>query len=155
MILVSEYVSEETILPELGATSPEEAFRQIVAQLARLGAVRDGKGLFEALCEREAIMTTGLGGGIAIPHAWTPDVTRVVIVLGRAPGGMEWRALDGRPVNLMFLLATPEDDPWRHLQMLARISRLARSKELRSRLTHAASAREMLEAVAQSDRAAS
>ncbi len=148
MLQIADYVSERTLVPELAASSPEEALRLLVARLRDAGKVARGDELYEALCKREEIMSTGLGRGIALPHAWAPEVREVAIAVGRSRQGFDYRALDGQPVHLVFLLATPEENPWLHLQLLARLSHLARQEALRSRLMQARAGGDMLEAIA-------
>ncbi|MFN7975071.1 MAG: PTS sugar transporter subunit IIA [Acidobacteriota bacterium] len=153
MVHLGEFVSEATILPALRDSTLRAVLGEMVAVLVRSGAVA-GKGseLLAGLEQREEIMSTGLGGGIAIPHAWAHDVTRVAIAVGRSAGGVDYRALDGNPVHIVFLLASPEEDPWRHLQILARISGLLRTPGVKDGILGAPDAREIHAQIVRHDR---
>lgn len=153
MIKVTDFVWDGTILPTLRASSRDDALAELVAATVRVGAVVCGKELLAGLKQREEIMSTGLGGGIAIPHAWASEVKRVVIAVGRSHSGIDYQALDGRPVHLLFLLASPEEDPWRHLQILARISGLLRKEGVTDALLAAEDAARMKADIARYERA--
>lgn len=120
--------------PALASSTAAEALRELIGLVVAAGAACGGTGLHEALLRREEIMTTGLGGEVALPHAWDQDVVRPVVAVGCSRQGIPWNALDGRPVRLVFLLATPEEDPYLHLQALAAIARLARIERLKRQL---------------------
>jgi PTS system nitrogen regulatory IIA component len=99
-------------------------------------AVRAGP-LLEALVGRERVASTGVGDGIALPHASVPGVARVVGALGRSRRGVDFGAADGRPCQLVFLLVAPPSAPGDHLRALSRVARLLRDAAVRRRLVEA------------------
>jgi len=120
-------ISLESIIPPervkiLESTDKESALREMAALFNGLSEVEDGDRLLEAIFERERIMSTGIGLGIAIPHAKIPEVNNFVVALGKAREGIEFNALDGQPVEFIVLIAGPDNQQERYLQLLARIT---------------------------------
>ena len=112
----------------------DEALRFIAAAFARLGVVPDAARLEAGLRERESVMSTGIGGGIGIPHTLSPDVQDASVLLIRPARPLPFDALDGLPVDIILGLVVPESDTSLHLQMLARISRLFRDSRFMATL---------------------
>jgi len=120
-------ISLESIIPPervkiLESTDKEGALREIAALVSAAPEVEDGERLLEAIFEREQIMSTGIGLGIAIPHAKIPAVKDFVVALGKARRPIEFNSLDGNPVDFIVLIAGPDDQQERYLQLLARIT---------------------------------
>lgn len=113
----------DAILATLRGTTIEAIFAELCAPIARAENVAADE-LVAALAEREALASTAIGGGIAIPHGVHPGLRRVVGVLGRAQPGLALDAPDGRPVRLFFALLRPPDFANGHLKALARVSQL-------------------------------
>lgn len=93
--------------------------------------------LLAAVLEREQVLSTGIGHGIAIPHAKSPLVHDLIMVSGSAPAGIPFEALDGEPVRLFFLLIGPESAAGMHVKALSRIARLVRREAVRDALVAA------------------
>ncbi|MEP7012059.1 MAG: PTS sugar transporter subunit IIA [Acidobacteriota bacterium] len=119
----------ELIFPDLGAggRSQQNVLDELAARLAAAGAVPDARELAARLAEREALGSTGVGGGVAIPHCKLAGLSRAILAIGIAPGGIEFRAVDALPVRLFFLVVSPSQSPAEHLQVLAAISRWVRA----------------------------
>lgn len=100
--------------------------------------------VLRAVIERETVLSTGIGGGVAIPHAKTDAVTSLRIAAGRMAREVDYDALDGEPVRLCFLLVGPESDAGGHVKALSRIARVVRSESVRERLAAASDAAEFL-----------
>ena len=120
-------ISLENIIPAartvlLEADNKDEALRELAAVVAGAPEVNDGAGLLEAILEREQIMSTGIGLGIAIPHAKIPSVSDFVVGFGKVRGGLDFNSLDGKPVHFIVMIAGPHDQQERYLQLLARIT---------------------------------
>lgn len=117
----------------------------IIAELCGFMAARCGttpeetREIRTAVLEREAVLSTGIGGGVAIPHGKSEAVADLTLVAGRTREPVEFEALDGRPVRLVLLLVGPESAASLHVKVLSRISRLLRSPDLRRRLIEAES----------------
>lgn len=124
--LFPRLVDERLVFPDLAGTTVEESLAEMSAGLARFGAVRDPDDVARRLVERERLGSTGLGAGIAIPHCKVRDLADVVLAVGVSRTGIDFRAADGVPVTLVFLVLSPSEAPALHLQALARISRIIR-----------------------------
>ncbi|WP_067929150.1 PTS sugar transporter subunit IIA [Alicyclobacillus shizuokensis] len=105
-----------------GATQAE-AVRYLVEQAARLQRVRDVDTVVAAVLQREAEGTTGFGHGIAIPHGKSAAVTEPTLIYGRMVQPVDWQAMDGQPVSVLFMILVPEASHNEHLQMLAQLAR--------------------------------
>ena len=120
-------ISLENIIPPervkvLESTDKESALREMAALASQAPEVQDAERLLEAIFEREEIMSTGIGLGIAIPHAKISAVTDFVVALGKAAKPIEFSSLDGVPVDFIVLIAGPDNQQERYLQLLARIT---------------------------------
>lgn len=128
----------------------EAAIREMAELLAATGAVTDLERLVEAVLAREAQGTTGLGDGIAVPHAKTEAVSSPVVAFARAPEGVDWGAVDGTPARLVFMIAVPGEAAGdEHLRLLARLSRTLMDAEFRRRLLEADGRERLLEVLAE------
>jgi PTS system nitrogen regulatory IIA component len=105
----------------------EETLSEMARRLEASGDVKDAGALTARLLEREKLGCTGLGNGLAIPHGKLAGLEGVLVAIGVVPGGVDFHALDGRPVRLVLLVLSPADAPAGHLQALARISRLVKT----------------------------
>ncbi len=144
-------VDSRLVFTDLKATTLEEALSEMARGLAAAGVVRDAQDLARRLLERERLGCTGLGSGIAIPHCKLKDVSRITLAIGSSCGGVDFRAPDGAPVTLIFLILSPADAPALHLQALARISRLLRTPGVADNLRRASTAEQILEAVKEAE----
>lgn len=106
---------------------------ELVEVLARAGVVTDTARMLADLQARERVMSTGIGGGIAVPHAQSPGATRLALALGRVASPIDFEALDERPVQLVFMVVGPEERGG-FIRVLARISRLLYSGDLQRHL---------------------
>lgn len=119
-------IEERLVFPDLAARTVEEALGEMAAGLERAGVVAKTGDLARRLVEREAMGSTGLGGGLAIPHCKVRELTDVVVSIGISRAGVDFHASDGQLVTVIFLVLSPADAAALHLQALARISRLIR-----------------------------
>lgn len=135
------------VFTDLRGPGMEEVLGEMARRLAAAGAIRDAAELTSRLIERERLGCTSLGGGVAIPHCKSKDVGDVVLSIGLAPQGVDFRSADGAPVTLIFLILSPADQPALHLQTLARISRLLRAPGVGESLRRAGTREEILESL--------
>lgn len=135
---LADVIGNDGVITDLAATTREEALAELVDRLAELRPDMDREELLRRLLERERLGSTGIGGGVAIPHAKMPLVGKPLVVFGRSRTGIAFDSLDGRPVRLFFLLIADEESVDLHLRLLAATSRLLRNRELRDRLLEAA-----------------
>jgi fructose-specific phosphotransferase system IIA component len=143
MARLQDILSGDLIIEDLQATDKAGVVREFASLLARAGKVRDAGELERVLLERESQCSTGIGDGIAIPHAKSGSISEMVIAFGRSGRGIDYQSLDGRPAHLFFLLVTPDDRPSDHLKTLARISRILRNPVLRTELMRSSARQEI------------
>ncbi|MBI1235406.1 MAG: PTS IIA-like nitrogen regulatory protein PtsN [Alphaproteobacteria bacterium] len=130
---LSDLLSADSILGSLSATNRKQAL-QIMSEAAAAKLDIDSRLIFDAVMERERLGSTGVGDGVAIPHARLEGLDRVFGLFARLKTPIDFDAIDGRPVDLIFLLLAPEASSAEHLKALARISRIFRREDLRSHL---------------------
>lgn len=151
--LMSHLAAERIAVP-LHADDKEGVIRELADLTARsVGEADRTDELAEAVLERERVLSTGIGGGVALPHARTAVVPSLALAAGTSPDGVEFAALDGRPVRLIFLLAGPVDTAGDHVRALSRLSRLLAEEELRERLLACGGPEEFLEVVREAEAA--
>ena len=113
----------DLIFPDLPAADRDGVLRVFAERIAERGLVKGADELFRQLLDRERLGSTGIGGGIAIPHCKLPGLKAGVMAVGIVPAGVDYGAADGKPVKLFFLVISPGAAPGQHLQTLAAISR--------------------------------
>jgi PTS system nitrogen regulatory IIA component len=118
---------------DLGASSRKQAL-QAMADIASVQCGLPARTIFDAVLQRERLGSTGVGQGVAIPHARLRGINQVVGVFARLRAPVDFDAIDGRPADLIFMLLAPEDAGAEHLKALARVSRLLRREDVRQRL---------------------
>jgi nitrogen PTS system EIIA component len=115
----------ESVIPRLKASSKKQALQELARKAAEITGLEQRE-VFDVLLERERLGTTGVGGGIAIPHGKLPALDRLRGVFARADRAIDFDSIDDRPVDLIFLLLAPEAAGADHLKALAKVSRLLR-----------------------------
>lgn len=130
---LSDIITSQAVLPSLKAASKKQLLQELSNAAAKLTGL-DARRIFESLLQREKLGSTGLGQGIAIPHAKFSELDRVHGLFARLAHPVEFDAVDEQPVDLVFLLLAPESAGADHLKALARISRLMRDPGLVSKL---------------------
>ncbi len=140
-------VDPRFIFTDLRGPALDDVLGEMSRRLAAAGVIRDAADLSRRLVDREKLGCTGLGGGVAIPHAKCRDVSDVVLAIGIAPDGIDFHAPDGVAVTLIFLILSPADQPAVHLQALARISRLLRLPGVAEHLRMVTTREQLLEAL--------
>lgn len=141
---LSKFCDESLVKFNLDATSKDEVITELVALAATSNMIKDHDQLLEDVRERENLVTTGVGYGVAFPHAKTRSAKGIVISFGTSKKGIDFDAMDHKPVNLFFLIAAPEDAIGAHLNVMARLSYLMKSEENREKLLSAASPGDVL-----------
>jgi nitrogen PTS system EIIA component len=128
-----DLLSADTVLGSLSATNRKQAL-QILSEAAAARLDLDSRIIFDAVMERERLGSTGVGDGVAIPHARLEGLDHVFGLFAKLKSPIDFDAIDGRPVDLVFLLLAPETSGAEHLKALARISRVFRREDIRSHL---------------------
>lgn len=146
---LADVVTEDLVLLDLQATSRDNAIQELVQLLAHRGRIgsSDVEALTAAMLKREHLGSTAIGHGVAIPHAKAECADGFMAAFGRSTGGIEFSAIDGKPVHLVFLLVSPADSQSAHLKALAHISRLMTRQEMKDRILAAADEKQILEVI--------
>lgn len=145
VVKISEFVDPKGIKMDLTAQDKEGVLRELVSLAAETGKITDELAILKAVRERENLCSTGFENGAAIPHPRQghPDIVKeLVAVFGRAVKGIDFEALDEKPVQLFFLLCAPTDSE--HLRALAKLSRFLKKEQVRKSLLEAKTPDEVL-----------
>jgi fructose-specific phosphotransferase system IIA component len=144
---LTEILKPQNIKVPLEAKVKTDAIGELVELLAANGELTDPKKVLEAVLDREATRTTGIGNGLAIPHGKCTGTDHLVMAIGRPASPIDFQAIDGRPVNLIWLLSSPPDKTGPHIHALARISRLMTIDRFRQALTLAKTPQEIFDSI--------
>ena len=131
--MIRKLVARAGLIQELEASTKEAALQELLGAAQDVGAFpkKVRKTLQKRLSDREAIGSTGLGNSVAVPHVKGDGVDEITLVVARCHPGIEWQAIDGRQVPVLFMLVSPMDDPESHLKCLRWIAGLARNTDFR------------------------
>jgi fructose-specific phosphotransferase system IIA component len=141
---VSELLKPEFVIPELKGETKEDIINELIDLFKNDPRVEDIEKVRSSVLDREKVMSTGVGKGFAIPHGKTNAVKEIVGAFGKIKDGIDYEALDGNPVHLVFLLVGKDNLISTHIKLLSRISRLMNKDDFRHRLTEANSADEIV-----------
>jgi len=141
---LSKFCEESLVNFNMKASTKTAVIDELVDLAATSTMVKDHDRLLQDVREREELVTTGVGYGVAFPHAKTRSVKGIVIAFGRNDKGIDFDAMDHKPVHLFFLIAAPEDAIGAHLNVMARLSFLMKSPENRQKLMDATSPGDVL-----------
>lgn len=150
---VMEFLSKKAIITDIQSTKKEDVIRELVDSLIAAGDIEKrcrGK-LIESLMAREALGSTAIGQGIAIPHAKSDCVEKLVAAFGLSKKGVDFDSLDGELAYIFFLLVAPQDSAGPHLKALARISRLLKDKYFRDTLRSCEDDKAVIKIISQED----
>lgn len=123
-MLLTDILQPDCVLVPLVADDKQSAIFQLADLLCEKTGIADPEGLKEAIWKRETVRTTGIGGGVAVPHGKTANVPGLRMAIGRTAAPLEFGAIDRNPVELIILLASPVDQTGPHIEALSRISRM-------------------------------
>ena len=146
-VSVSSLLSEDLIGAELEASSRTDVFEDLLDLLNDAEKINEVETALSDIEEREEILSTGIGDGVAIPHAKTSAVDSLVAAFGRVPDGVDFKSLDGKPARLIFLLLSPQNEAGMHVRALARISRMLKNVNFREKMLEANDAEEIFEII--------
>ena len=148
---LTEILKPQNIKLPLEAKVKTDAIGELVNLLAANGDLTDPKKVLEAVLDREATRTTGIGNGLAIPHGKCTGTDHLVMAIGRPATPIDFQAIDGRPVSLIWLLSSPPDKTGPHIHALARISRLMTIDRFRQALISAKTPQEVYDSIVQQE----
>ncbi len=143
---ITTLLDKSAVSVGLKARGKDEVLSELVDLIVESGCIKKSEkaDIFKKLKEREALGSTGIGKGIAIPHAKCPKIKKMVAAFGVSKEGIDFKSLDGESSHIFFLLIVPGETPGAHLKALAKISRLLDDKFIRDRVKAAKSSRELL-----------
>jgi nitrogen PTS system EIIA component len=130
---MTELVTPEAIIPSLRVSSKKQALQELAQRAATMTGLNE-RSIFEVLLQREKLGTTGVGNGVAIPHGKLTELKTIFSLFARLERPIDFEAMDGQPVDLLFLMLAPEGAGAEHLKALARVARLLRQDETVSKL---------------------
>lgn len=150
---IMEFLSKKAILTDIRATKKEEVIKELVDALISTDEIekRCRNKLIDALMTRESLGSTAIGQGIAIPHAKSDCVDKLIAAFGLSKKGVDFDSLDAEPAYIFFLLVAPQDSAGPHLKALARISRLLKDKYFRDSLRACTDDKSILKIIAGED----
>lgn len=151
---ISDIIKKEYIIEDLvSSAGKREILGELSGFLVRGDYALNEEAVISTLMNRENLGSTGIGDGIAIPHGKFEGLDQLILLFGRSRKGVDFRAMDGKPVHLFFLLVAPENSEGRHLKALAKISRMLKDAAFRKKLLDAGSKDELFDLIAEKDRA--
>lgn len=139
-----DYINPKCVRVGLVSRNKDAAIRLMVDLAVQEGLVGDGSRFLEAVKAREEVVSTGIGNGVAIPHADAPEIKRPQLAVGVFPEGVDYDALDEEPVHVVFLLMGTPRTPGLHMRILALIARLCKDPDFARSLSRAERAEEVL-----------
>ncbi|MEZ4527573.1 MAG: PTS sugar transporter subunit IIA [Desulfobacterales bacterium] len=150
MMKIADVLHKEAVVADLRSRDKKGVIEEMVIPAARIAGVKSQE-LVRVLMERERLGSTGIGGGIGIPHGKLKGIDSLILGFGLSRKGVDFESIDGRPTHIFFLLLTPENAIDLHLRMLARISGILKNEVFRKRLMNASAADEILEIIREED----
>jgi len=133
-MLLTDILQPDCVLVPLIADDKQSAIFQLADLLVEKTDIDDAEALKEAIWKRETVRTTGIGGGVAVPHGKTDGVPSLHMAIGRTAAPLEFGAIDRNPVELIILLASPLDQTGPHIEALSRISRMLINADARDKM---------------------
>jgi PTS system nitrogen regulatory IIA component len=149
---LSQLLQKESIVADLSSTTKHGIIRELALAVAPVAGI-EAEEIAAVLMERESLGSTGIGGGIAIPHGKLSAVKEIILGFGRSRTGVTYDSLDGKPVHIFFLLLTPENSTGGHLKVLAQISKLLKMDHFKQELINAETIDDIHEFILEQDEA--
>ncbi|MGB9497245.1 MAG: PTS sugar transporter subunit IIA [Dissulfuribacterales bacterium] len=136
-VKIIDFLCNRCIIPNLNTKSKEDALVWLTKRVVEIEPALDQDAVLSVLREREQLGSTGIGGGVAIPHGKLRGLGHMLIVVGRSPDGIPFDAMDNLPVHIVFLLLAPDNSATLYLKVLAQVSRLLKTREVYRRIMKA------------------
>lgn len=148
---IIDMLKTDYILEELKSGNKRDVLKELVGSFMKIHQKLDSEATLNVLFEREKLGSTGIGEGIAIPHGKITGLDQIILSFGRSAVGIDFDAMDGKPVHLFFLLIAPENSAGQHLKTLAKISKMLKDGVFRTKLMAAKSKDELYKIIANQD----
>ena len=147
---ILDVLQKKAIIEDLKKRDKKGVLEELVAPLADITGI-SAENLLKVLMDRERLGSTGIGGGIGIPHGKLKDLDSLVLGFGLSRQGVDFESIDGKPTHIFFILVTPENSTGLHLKLLARISRILKNDPFTDRLKNAADGDEIFTIIEEED----
>jgi nitrogen PTS system EIIA component len=147
---ITEVLYKEAILVDLKANDKKGVLEELSKPISQIAGINQQE-LVRVLMDREQLGSTGIGGGIGIPHGKLKNLDNLILGFGLSRKGIDFDSMDKRPSHIFFLLVTPENSTGLHLKVLARISRLLKNDDFKEKLFQISDAEELLNEIEQVD----
>jgi nitrogen PTS system EIIA component len=147
---ITEVLYKEAILVDLKANDKKGVLEELSKPISKIARINQQE-LVRVLMDREQLGSTGIGGGIGIPHGKLKNLDKLILGFGLSRKGIDFDSMDKRPSHIFFLLVTPENSTGLHLKVLARISRLLKNDDFKEKLYQISDAEELLNEIEQVD----
>ncbi len=144
---ISDILRKDVIKIELEGHTKEEVINELCDIIVDYWGIKDKSEFLEKILERESIESTGIGRGIALPHARTDAVRGVVIAFGRSLKGIDYDSLDQKPVHMVFMIGSSHDSNSDYIKILSSLSRILRIDEFRERIMEAKTPDEIIDTI--------
>lgn len=144
---ISDFLNVDLLELDLSASDTEGCIEKLVDILDSNGLIKDPKEVYHKLIEREKVMSTGIGRGVAIPHARCSSLSRTIVTIAISSQGIEFKAIDGKPVKVVFLIVGPPEAASLHVKLLAQIARMIKNQGFADRLLQASSGSDIIEII--------
>jgi len=148
---IEEVLKKSCIIDNLKGKTKKDVLFELVNVLKRVGLIEDVEKVVNIILEREKLGSTGIGDGVAIPHGKMKGIQDFLCVFGRSSEGVDFDAVDRKPVHIFFLLLAPENSVSIHLKMLSRISKILRDPSFRKRLIELNGSEELYKDIIEED----
>ncbi len=149
---IGEALKETCVIADLKGETKEEVLTELVSSLKEMGLIENVEETVKVIFDREKLGSTGIGDGVAIPHGKMKKLQNVLCAFGRSTKGVEFGAVDNKPVHMFFLLLAPEESTGLHLKMLSRISRIVRDASFRKKLMEEVHASQVFKDIVEEDK---
>lgn len=133
MVKITRYLDPKLVVL-LSTETRDDTLHALIERLKGENKLKDSDTFFNSIIERERIVSTGIGMGVAIPHAKLPDYNEFFIAIGILPKGVDWKALDGGPVRIVFMIGGPDDKQTEYLQILSSLTMAIKDETRRKKL---------------------
>jgi fructose-specific phosphotransferase system IIA component len=143
---IVDLLDSHFIIPELKSTEKYEAIDELINLFSSDPRVEDIEDIKKSVFAREKIMSTGVGKGFAVPHGKSDSIKEILAAFGKSSNGIDFDAIDGNPVHLIFLIVGPNDQVSLHIKLLSRISRMMNKDDFRNKLLNSSSSDEIIKA---------
>ncbi|MCX5798675.1 MAG: PTS sugar transporter subunit IIA [Proteobacteria bacterium] len=149
---IEDVLKESCVIADIKGTTKKDVLFELVYVLKKAMLIENVEKAVNVILEREKLGSTGIGDGVAIPHGKTKSIHNILCAFGRSQEGVDFNAVDRKPVHIFFLLLAPEDSASLHLKMLSRISKILRDLSFRKKLMELTDTHEIYTSIIEEDK---